>query len=194
MVIFAAVAGACWALLDAGRGVSARGAAEAARSQTARVALRAIEADVRGAFSAFTGTDGGTEDRPRDTLAVVTVAHQPSLAATEKETDVVRSTFSIDENKGLVRERRKRLTENVTVLDAEAYVEEIARDVVALQVRYTDGSGWVDSWNSDLSGQMPKAVEVTVHVRGVWRGAEDLERFTSRFYLPVAANAPKRQP
>jgi hypothetical protein len=206
MIIFTIIAGASWALLDSGRGVAAHGTYEAARLQMARTALRAITADVRGAFSGNTiydtglvGTRGGTEDRPLDTLALVSFAHQPSPATTEKEMDLVRIAYSIDEDArtkqtGLVREKRRRITETITVLDPGASLEEIASEVVGLRFRYYDGAGWLDSWDSPLSGTMPKAIEAAVTVKGVWRGTEELEIFTTRVYLPIAAAAPRKTP
>lgn len=210
MIIFTVIAGASWALLDAGRAVSAHAAYEAARQQTARAALRAIEADLRGAFSGNTpydtgllGTNGGTEEKPLDTLTLVTFANQPATVTpasgtAEREMDLVKVTYSIDEDTrtdqaGLVREKRKRITETVTVVEPGQYLNEIARDVVALNLRYYDGGGWLDTWDSALSGTMPKAIEATVTVKGVWREREEIESFTTRIYLPIAATAPRKQ-
>jgi hypothetical protein len=39
---------------------------------------------------------------------------------------------------------------------------------------------------------MPKAVEVTVYIRGEWRGETIVEPFTTRFYLPVGAETPEK--
>ncbi len=217
MIIFSVIAGASWALLDSGRGVAAHASYEAARMQTVRAALRAIEADLRGAWagappaanavpSAFDtgllGTNGGTPDRPLDTIALISFANQPALetpasGTVEREMDLARITWSVDEDQrtdpaGLVRDRKKRITELVTVVEPGVGLEEIAKDVVALDIRYYDGGGWVDSWDSTLSGTMPKAIEVTVQVRGEFRGRGEIESFTTRIYLPVAATVPRK--
>jgi len=210
MIIFTAIAGASWALLDAGRGVSAHANYEAARQQAARRALRAIATDLRGAWSAvssldtgFVGTSAGSEQLPLDTLTFVSFANHPaavtpSSGTAEKEMDLARVAWSIDqdtrtEQDGLVRELRKRITESVTVVDPGQYLTEISKDVVGLNFRYYDGGGWVDTWDSALSMTVPKAVEVTIKVRGVWRGVEEIDSFTTRVWLPVAAQAPRKE-
>jgi general secretion pathway protein J len=205
MVIFSAITGAAWALLMSGRSISSRGTLEAQRHQTARRALRAIESDLRAAFTGetiydtgFLGTSEGTQEEPLDTVAFVAFVNQPSATTTEPEMDLARVAWSIDEDdrteqRGLVRERLKRITEVITVLEPGAHLEEIARDVVALGVRYYDGTNWQDTWDSMVSLTVPKAVEVTIRVRSEYRGKEEFETFSTRVWMPVAATAPGRQ-
>lgn len=112
--------------------------------------------------------------------------------------DLVGVVWSIDqdtrtEQEGLSRELRKRITESVTVVEPGANLTEIARDVVGLNLRYYDGGGWLDTWDSNLSGTVPKAVEITIKVRAVWRGREEIDSFTTRVWMPVAATAPKKE-
>ena len=40
----------------------------------------------------------------------------------------------------------------------------LAPEVTGLQFRYFDGAGWVDSWDSALSGALPRAVEATLEI------------------------------
>ncbi len=209
MVIFGVIAGACWALLDAGHGVSKRGQYYAARMQTARAAIRAIEQDLRGIYSGtstydigLVATSAGTDEKPLDTLAIVTFANQPpgvakADATFDREMDLIKITYSIDEDsrtdqEGLVRERLKRITESITVKEPGLYIDEIARDVIYVNFRYYDGGSWLDTWDSTLSGTVPKMIEATVHVRNEWRGTEEIEKFTTRVWLPIAATAPAK--
>jgi len=67
---------------------------------------------------------------------------------------------------------------------------DVAADVSWLNFRYYDGSQWQDSWDSTQSNKLPQSIEVTVHVRTEWHGEPSFEKFTSRFYLPVAAQTP----
>ena len=72
-------------------------------------------------------------------------------------------------------------------------IEEVAPAVVYLDFRYFD-TQWDLSWDSTSALKLPRAIEVTVVVRGEWRGQETLEPFTSRFYLPVGAEQPEERP
>lgn len=204
--IFAIIAAACWALLDGGRQASTRGQREAARHQAARTALRTIEGDLRAAFtgstvydSGFRGTDGGTPEAPLDSVDFVAIAHQPAPGTTEPQQDFARIVYRIDadpatELAGLVREKRTRVLETVTAVDPDEAGEEIAADVVGLNLRYYADGGWSEAWDSSVSGRLPAAVEIAVHVRGEWRDQERIETFTTKVYLPVAATAPPKTP
>jgi len=50
---------------------------------------------------------------------------------------------------------------NATYSDAKLLAEE----VTGLQFRYYDGEGWLDDWNSDDLGGLPRAVEITVTIQ-----------------------------
>lgn len=206
IAIFAVIAGASWALLDTGRNVSAYGQFRAHLGQQGRAALRAIAADLRGAFSGespydtgFRGVSAGTDDRPLDTLEAVTFAHQPKADSVGSETDLVKVAYRIDEDgqteaSGLVRTLTRRISESVTVVEPGANDREIAGDAVALSLKYFDGSSWLDSWDSTLSGTMPVAVQAAVRIRGSWKEREETEEFMTRIYLPVAATSPRKTP
>ena len=71
----------------------------------------------------------------------------------------------------------------------EEDVESVAADVVGLNLRYYDGQ-WKDGWNSTQTLKMPRAVEVSVHVKR----EEEIEVHTARFYLPVAGETPEAKP
>ena len=209
--IFAAVAAAAFALFDASRGLASKGEMRARLFQTARAALKAIEDDVRGAAAAdsvyhaegFFGEDGGSEERPLDRLELVAVNARVPLRSIEdaedpkkfRGCDLSRIVYRVETDpaakaRGLVRERLDVLAPpEARELDPEG-VESVAPDVVALDLAYEEAGAWRTSWDSVLSLTYPRAVEVTVQVRGEWRGQEVVESFRTRFALPLLAEAP----
>lgn len=213
MAIFTVVISASYALFAATRGAARRAEFKAEMLQTARAALHALEDDLKGAVmsgSAFdTGmiaTNGGSEKQPLDRIEFVTVSGNP-VGLTVKNydrpedlperSDVVQVRYWIEEDlkrkaHGLVRERHFDLLPISTRSAREEDVEEVAPEVVYLNLRFYD-TEWRDSWDTTQTRKMPKAVEITVHVRGDWNDEEVFEVFTSRVYLPVAAETPERQ-
>ena len=207
LTIFLVVVSASYALFDGGRQLASRGEYHARRFQSARAALRAIESDLKSVFTGgpydagFIATHDGTDELPLDTVAAVAINNQPKLAtpatstltsAPPPEFDLSRVTYSIDQDEstkasGLVRRRVKLLFEVVTVVDPEEGLEEISSDVVGLKFRFYDGSDWQETWDSTQSRTMPQVIEVTVHVKGVYREKEEVEAFTTCFYLPLIA-------
>lgn len=202
--IFAVIVTASYVLFDSGRDLTARAELRAQLFQTARAALRAIEEDVRGAVGSgtafdtgFVGTNGGTGDLPSDRLEAVAV-NMHTVDTSEKKCDLTRVIYSIGQaasmkRPGLVRERQKELTPLTLAAGSAEALEEVAAEVVGVNFRFYDLE-WLEEWDSTVRLKLPQAVEATVHVRGEWKGAEVREAFTTRFYLPVAAEAPERQP
>ncbi|HEU4339565.1 MAG TPA: type II secretion system protein GspJ [Planctomycetota bacterium] len=203
--IFLVVITASYALFDGGRNLAARGEYHARRFQAARSALRAIESDLKSVFAGgsydggFIAAQGGTDELPLDTLEAVGYNNQPKLAtpvtttlteAPPKEFDISRVSYSIDvdeatKESGLVRRRTRLVPEVVTVVDPTKGIEEISADVVGLKFRFYDGSDWLDTWDSASSSSLPRIVEVTVHVKSVYREEQVLEAFSTKFYLPI---------
>lgn len=208
--IFAVVIAAAYTLFDASRNLSSRAEFSAQLYQSARAALQTIEADLRGAVmpstafdTGFIGATSGSDKEPLDTLEFITVSRHTAMAHDVNETDVVRGVdlskvyywIETDLTKkahGLVRERPLELTPPNGPVRRDESVVEIAQDVVFLNFRYYDGSDWLDQWDSTQTHKLPKAVEVTVFVRGEWRDEEVLQPFTSRVYLAVGADTPER--
>jgi type II secretion system protein J len=206
LMIFLVVVSASYALFDGGRNLASRGEYHARRFQAARSALRAIESDLKLAFSGgsydagFIATQGGSDELPLDTVEAVAYNNQPKLATPATTTltdpvppefDISRVTYSIDQEEstkqsGLVRRRVKLVPEVVTLKDPEDGLEEVSADVVGLRFRFYDGSEWLNTWDSTTSRSLPRIVEVTVHVKGVWRDKEEMESFTTKFFLPAA--------
>ena len=209
-MIFVAVIGGAYALFDGSRRLAARAEFRTQMLQTARAALRTVEADLRGALmsgtaydTGFIGIDAGSGKEALDRLEFVGVASPvvDSTTATYRDATLTRrcdlskisywiETDASKKAHGLVRERLGTLLPPESRTRREEDVEAVATDVVGLNFRYYDGQ-WRDAWNSQQSGKMPRAMEVAVTVRGDWKGVEELEVYTTRVYLPVAAETPE---
>jgi len=217
-VIFTIVIAAAYSLLDSARSLTTRAELRAQLFQSARVALQAVEDDFRGAVMpvvpptsstpndlSFIGTSVGSEKEPLDRLEFVSVSrhtaapYDVNVVDVVRGSDVARISYWIEPDTmkkahGLVRERPVELNPVSGPVHREEDVTEISRDVAFLNLRYYDSGEWRDTWDSSQVRKLPKAIEVTVHIRGEWRGEEVLEPFTTRFYLPVGAETPERQP
>ncbi len=209
--IFAIVIAATYSLFDSARGITTRAEFRAQLFQSARAALQAIEDDLKGAVmlntafdSGFIGTNVGSEKEPLDKLEFVSVNRYTGapydVYATDpvvRGIDVSKVYYWIEQDEkrkvhGLVREKPRELTPPNGPVHREEDCVAIADDVVFLNFRFYDGTQWLDQWDSTQTRNLPKAVEVTVHVSGDWRGETLTEPFTSRFYLPVGAETPEK--
>jgi len=216
-VIFAIVIAAAYSLLDSAQGMTSRAELRTHLFQSARVALQAIEDDFRGAVMpamppssstpndlSFIGTNGGSEKEPLDRLEFVSVSRDTASQYDVNVLDVVwgsdvaKLSYWVEQDtsrkaRGLVRERPRELSPVSGFVHREEDVTEISRDVAFLNLRYYDSGEWRDTWDSTQLRKLPKAIEVTVMIRGEWHGEEVLEPFTTRIYLAVGAETPERQ-
>jgi type II secretion system protein J len=210
--IFVMVVAGAYALFDGSRRLAERAEFRAGMLQTARAALRAVEADLRGAVmsssaydTGFVGVEGGTEKEPIDRLEFISVAAPVVEASTEsyrdaaaaRRSDLSKIAYWIEQDEtkkahGLVRERLGTMLPPESRTRRDEDVEAVSADVVGLNLRYYDGQ-WRDAWNSQQQRKMPRAIEVTLHVQGDWKGERTVEVYTSRVYLPVAAETPEAQ-
>jgi prepilin-type N-terminal cleavage/methylation domain-containing protein len=210
--IFAVVVGAAYTLFESGRNLTSRAEARAELFQTARAALKAIEEDLKGAVmpstpydTGFIGTDSGSKDKPLDKIDFVSVNSHAMISSLKSDAaleagekiDMSRVAYWVetDTNRpshGLVRYRQTILSPVTTPTPKDEDIEEISADIAYVNFRYYDGTQWLDSWDSTQSNKLPQAVEVAVHVQSEWRGQKSLEKFTSRFYLAVAAQTPEK--
>lgn len=212
LVIFTIVIAAAYSLFDASRGVTTRAEFRAQLFQTARAALTAVEDDLRGASmmsttfdTGFIGTNGGSDKEPLDKLEFVSVNRYTGASydvnkITDKVwgCDVSKVYYWVEQDtkrtaNGFVRERPVELSPVNGPVHRDESISEIARDVVFLHFRYFDGNDWLTTWDSTQTQTLPKAVEVTVYVRGEWRDEEVIEPFMSRFYLPVGGEQPQKK-
>ncbi len=210
LVIFATVITAAYTLFDSSRHLTARAEFRSQLFQTARAALQSIEDDLRGAVmmnpvfdTGFIGTNAGSEKEPLDRIDLLSVSRYTGTARDITQPPVVTGidaahiAYWIEQDthkaaNGLVRIRPVELTPPNGPVQRDEDIVEIARDVVFLNLKYFDGSSWLDTWDSTQTRKLPKAVEATVYVRGEWKGEDVTEAFTTRFYLPVAAETPER--
>jgi len=216
-VIFSIVIAAAYSLLDSAQSMTSRAELRTQLFQSARVALQAIEDDFRGAVMpavpptsaspndlSFIGTTGGSDKEPLDRLEFVSVSRHTAAPYDVNVLDVVRGSdvaklsYWVEQDTsrkahGLVRERPIELSPVSGFVHREEDVIEISRDVAFLNLRYYDSGEWRDTWDSTQLRKLPKAIEVTVYIRGDWHGEEVLEPFTTRFYLPIGAETPERQ-
>jgi prepilin-type N-terminal cleavage/methylation domain-containing protein len=212
MVIFSIVAAAAFALFDAGRSVTTRAEFRSQLFQTARAALQAVENDLRGVVmpstqfdTGFIGTSGGSDKEPQDKLEFHSVNRHTSAAydvnKVQADTvwgiDLSKVYYSIEPDAkktphGFVREQPLELMPPSGPVHRDEDIKELAQDVVFVHFRYFDGTDWQTSWDSTQTGSLPKAVEVTVYVRGEWRDEEVVEPFMARVYLPVGGETPAK--
>lgn len=89
----------------------------------------------------------------------------------------------------------RRTTTRLLAPETPEPVEEVlCRNVEAFDLRYFDGSGWMESWNSSGSGNaLPEAVEVTITMRRERPGSEDLEPHRVSRVLRIRAEGPPEQ-
>lgn len=203
-MIFVIVLGAAYALFDSSHEISRQAEFRASLLQEARTALRTIREDLQGAYGSASlydtgliGSQGGSDAQPLYKLDLVSVNNR-TRSAGAGEIDVTRTAYSIDEEssteqKGLVRRKTKQLLHLTTVQREDEGLEEVAPNVVYVKFRYYD-AGWTEVWDSTRSGKLPTAIEVTVHVKGIFKDREVIEKFTDKIYLPMAAETPAKTP
>jgi type II secretion system protein J len=176
--------------LDSSRNLGDRIQFKSEMLQTARAVLSQMERDLQPAYASGQGLDWGLKgtnsvlsDLPNDSLELVAANNNPKSEDT-KEIDLTRTIYRIDGERGLVRDRFKQLT-NTGSATLTNSGDVICKKVVGLKFRYHDGTGWTESWDSTTLGKMPKAIEVTIHVRDQFRGEDETEPCTAAFWLPV---------
>lgn len=214
LTVFTIIAAAIYGLFSSSRMLSDLGAHNARMDQNGRAALRAIEADLRGTWgtaeqsaldTGFVGASEGTKDAPEDVLTFIALCNPPPTAtpseagASTAEMDLAKVTWKIDtdeatELKGLIRAKYKHINEVQTVTKKEEeYYETVVEDVVGLDFRYFDGSGWEETWDTATTKKLPVAVEITVKVKGTFRGVEEFETYVTKVWLPVGSGVPEKK-
>lgn len=202
-IIFTLVIGAAYALFDSARAMSDRATLQAEIQQEARVVLETLRADLRGACGSgtvfdtgFVGSQAGGDETPLYKLDLVSVNNVTNRAQTP-EIDITRTSYYVDEEPstkqmGLVRRKQKQLTNLTTVLRQDEGLEEIGPGVAYVRFRYWDGTSWAEVWDSTRSNTLPKAVEITIHIGSQWKTDYSLDKFSTRVYLPIAAETPQK--
>jgi len=112
----------------------------------------------------YTSTDGSsTIDRISD---VKTVTYY--VVESEDETGYAADGTP---SGGLVRRELDRAVSlwgtEIGQIDEDSDVTPLAAEVSAIAFRYSDGTEWVDSWDTEEAGALPVAVEVTLTIRPI---------------------------
>lgn len=155
----------------------------------------------------FLSADGMLIDRVSDVKTVTyfildpaeasgyTIASTPGVTAFEQQGGLVR--------RELDRAVTAYLAETGELDQIDNTLQPIAPEVEAVEFAYFDGSSWTDSWDSDLQGTLPTAVEIRLYLRpaesrrntAVWTGTSaagsstdtgDLRMYRTVVYLPAA--------
>jgi hypothetical protein len=205
---------ASYALFDGSRRVAASAEFKAKLFQTGRTALKAVEDDLRGAVGSgsvydtgLLAVNGGTAKEPLDSVELTSVVAGRSKRSIEEFTDakifrpadLAHVAWWVEpagkqSYRGLVRERSAVLAPPENRQRRDEDVEEMSKDVVGLDLRWYDGGQWREEWDSTQSMTLPRAVEITLTVKGEFRGEESTHSFTTRVYLPLVAEAGEEQP
>lgn len=133
----------------------------------------------------FVGEDA-TDDsgRPADALVVHCCSHVPQEGEPASDIRKVELTCEtleedIEETQAIIR----RSTTSLLATETPDPIEDVlCRDVLAFNLRYFDGTEWLDAWDSTTqSNDLPLAVEVTIEVgRILPDGSEEVEHSVVR--------------
>lgn len=116
----------------------------------------------------FVGEDA-TDDsgRPADALVMHCCSHVPQEGVPGSDIRRVELTCEtleddLEETSAIIR----RTTTSLLAAETPEPIEDVlCRDVLAFNLRYFDGSEWLDAWDSTTQGDdLPLAVEVTVEI------------------------------
>ena len=210
MILFSIVMGAAYALFSSTQAVSSDAGKISAVQQEARFVLNTLRRDLQGVVGVgmyadetqkpeetvyrFLGTNEGSEEEPRDEIQFLAL-NRETLYSTTPASDLTLTRYYVineeetTEQQGLVRIKNTGLLSTSTVQEEEEEAEEIGPNVIHVSFRYFDGNDWQESWDSSMSGTLPRAIEVLIHVR-VPDSEDEIVEFSSKIYLPIAAQTP----
>ena len=133
----------------------------------ARVIFDRIGREIRGAYylkgNAKTSFRGGLDEERNPFLLLSTTATTPQGERQEGVAVVryrLRKDAEIEGNKVLTRSEAPLVEE-----DKAPREYRLATGIEALQLRFSDGDNWQESWDSDSLNAVPKMVEVALEIR-----------------------------
>jgi type II secretion system protein J len=177
--------------LESARDLGARVEFKSQMFQTARAILTLMERDIQCAYASGNGLDWGLRgtdtnrgDYPADVLELVASNNRPK-SEERKECDLTRTTYAIEPERGLLRQKTKELTTSGTIFTTTGLGDVISSQVVGLDMRFHDGAMWSPSWDSTTLSKMPKAIEITLIVKAKFHEREETDVFTAAVWLPV---------
>jgi general secretion pathway protein J len=202
LALVSVIAGALYGSLHVA--FKARESAEAAVEpvRRAELTITLIRGDVESVLpptgllaAEFVGedaTDAGGRDA--DTLVLHSSANIPAADRPACDIRMVELSCEPDDT-GKDNLIVRRITTRLLAPETAEPVEEVlCRNVEAFNLRYFDGSGWVESWNSSSAGNaLPEAVEVTIAMRRERSGMDDLEPYRVARVLRVRCDGPTQQ-
>lgn len=191
--IFALIAAAAFVFLDTSRRLDERIRFKSEVYQTGRAVLGILQRDLSAAYAwgkfgtGVVGRDLAGEQGDADEIELVTANHSPATDQ-DREIDLARIIYTVDPELGLLRQKLTRLTAEQEVIRSEDISEQLSARVTGLNVRYHDGTGWTDSWDTPSTRTMPKAMEVTLRISADYHGRSETEILKTSFWLPSGAS------
>jgi hypothetical protein len=120
--------------------------------QTARSILWRMSGEISNAFinerNCFRGRDAESGDYDSDSISLSSTAKGPGL----NQKGISRIEYYLE---------KKTLIKSV-----DGGVSPIVKDVDDFNLSYFDGLNWVESWDSNLKGKLPKMVEINLWLKG----------------------------
>lgn len=191
--IFALIAAAAFVFLAASRRLDERIRFKSEVYQTGRAVLGILQRDLSAAYAwgkfgtGVVGRNHGAENGDTDEIELVTANHSPATDQS-REIDLARIIYTVDPELGLLRQKLTRLTAEQEVIRSEDISEQLSARVTGLNVRYHDGTGWTDGWDTPSTRTMPKAIEVTLTISADYHGRPETEVLKTSFWLPSGAS------
>ncbi|MGQ9607263.1 MAG: hypothetical protein ACUVTW_13775 [Thermogutta sp.] len=117
----------------------------------------------------FLSADGMLMDRVSDVKTVTYFVLDPAEAASWTIAGTPGIT-GFEQQGGLVRRELDRavtayLADQGELDQIDNTLQPIAPEIEAVEFAYFDGTSWTDSWDSDLQGTLPTAVEIRLYIR-----------------------------
>ena len=137
-----------------------------------------------GEFLGLDDEDGSGRDA--DALLLHSTAHTPGPTETRsgvRRVEIALATLEDEPGLALVR----RITTNLLAPETvEPPNEVLCRDVLAFNLRYFDGSDWLDTWDSAAQDNvLPLAVEITLEVARAASGGDAAESYSASHVLSL---------
>ena len=175
MALMSVIAGSLYASLHIGFRARESAAAALEPVRMAELGIELLRKDMESALpptgilaGEFVGHDAKDDvGRDADTLLFHSSANVPELS--ERACDIRRIELALASvSDGTERALIRGITTNLLATETVEPEEEVlCRAVLAFNLRYFDGSDWLDSWDSTTQGDvLPVAIEVTLELEG----------------------------
>lgn len=163
---------------------------ETDRYRSVRLSLNKMSEEISSVYwregykdSLFIGEDIEENGHPRDSLRFMSASNYGSSAGGNESDMNIISYYLEKEEEGETYKLMHSEIRNIfstSEEDREAY--ELGESLIGLNLRYFNGTDWVDSWNSDELKAVPLTVEIKIIIKDAG-GAE--KSFTTLKEIPV---------